>query len=161
MRYTQCSWKRVNGLGFFCVVVWNMLCVWLIDFLHLSGMCDLYMLSLSDCGMKCTQCSLKRSNGLFVSLCCGMKNALCPTNRFCTFIWWCVIYAFWQNGLWHCGMKCTQCSLTHWGRDEIDAISQTTFSNAFSWLKMFEFRLKFHWSLFPRVQLTISQQWFR
>ena len=31
------------------------------------------------------------------------------------------------------------------------AISQTTFSNAFSWMKMFEFRLKFHWSLFPRV----------
>ena len=38
---------------------------------------------------------------------------------------------------------------------QMDAISQTTFSNAFSWTKMFEFRLKFHWSLFPRVQLTI------
>ena len=25
----------------------------------------------------------------------------------------------------------------------------------------FVFRLKFHWSLFPRVQLTITQQWFR
>ena len=44
---------------------------------------------------------------------------------------------------------------------QIDAISQTTFSNAFSWMKMFEFRLKFHWSLFPRVQLTISWHWFR
>ena len=44
---------------------------------------------------------------------------------------------------------------------QMDAISQTTFSNAFSWMKMFEFRLKFHWSLFPRVQLTILQQWFR
>ena len=44
---------------------------------------------------------------------------------------------------------------------QMDAISQTTFSNAFSWKKMFEFRLKFHWSLFPRVPLTISQQWFR
>ena len=43
----------------------------------------------------------------------------------------------------------------------MDAISQTTFSNAFSWIKMFEFRLKFHWSLFPGVQLTIFQQWFR
>ena len=30
-----------------------------------------------------------------------------------------------------------------------------TFSNAFSWMKTFEFRLKFHWSLFLRVQLTI------
>ena len=44
---------------------------------------------------------------------------------------------------------------------QMDAISQTTFSNAFSWLKMFEFRLKFHWSLFLRVQLTIFQHWFR
>ena len=50
--------------------------------------------------------------------------------------------------------------LTHWGRDKIDAISQTTFWSAFSWMKMFEFRLKFHWSLFLRVQLTIFQHWF-
>ena len=46
--------------------------------------------------------------------------------------------------------------LTHWGRDKMNNISQTTFS-----MKMFEFRLKFHWSLFPRVQLTIFQHWFR
>ena len=38
---------------------------------------------------------------------------------------------------------------------------QTIFSNAFSWMQMFESRLKFHWSLFPRVQLTIFQHWFR
>ena len=35
----------------------------------------------------------------------------------------------------------------------MDAISQTTFSSAFSWIKMFEFWLKFHWSLFLSVQL--------
>ena len=35
-----------------------------------------------------------------------------------------------------------------WGRDKMDAISQTTFSNAFSWKKMLEFRLKFRWNLF-------------
>ena len=52
-------------------------------------------------------------------------------------------------------------SLTHWGRDKMDAISQRAFSNVFSWMKMFEFRLKFHWSLFLRVQLTIFQHWFR
>ena len=51
--------------------------------------------------------------------------------------------------------------LTHWGRDKIDAISQTTFSNVFSSMKMFEFRLRFHWSLFLRVELTIFQHWFR
>ena len=31
--------------------------------------------------------------------------------------------------------------LTHWGRDEMDAIAQTTFSSAFFLKKMFEFRL--------------------
>ena len=51
--------------------------------------------------------------------------------------------------------------LTHWGRDKMDAISQTTFSSAFSWMKIFEFWLIFHWSLFLRVQLTIFQHWFR
>ena len=40
-------------------------------------------------------------------------------------------------------------------------IFQTTFSNAFSWMKMSTFRLICHWSLFPRVQLTIFQLWFR
>ena len=52
-------------------------------------------------------------------------------------------------------------NLTHWGRDKMDVISQTTFSNAFSWMKMFELWLKFHWSLLPKVQLTISQHWCR
>ena len=52
------------------------------------------------------------------------------------------------------------CALTHWGRDEMDAISQTTCSSAFPWMKMFEFWLKFHWSLFLRVQLTIIQHCF-
>ena len=43
---------------------------------------------------------------------------------------------------------------------QMDAISQTTFSNGFSGMKVFEFRLKAHWSLFPRVQLTKLQHWF-
>ena len=51
--------------------------------------------------------------------------------------------------------------LTHWDRDKMYAISQTTFSSVFSWMGIFWFRLKFHWSLFPRAQLTIFQHWFR
>ena len=51
--------------------------------------------------------------------------------------------------------------LTHWGRDKMAAIFQTTFWNGFSWLKMHEFRLTFHWSLFLGVQLTIFSHWFR
>ena len=51
--------------------------------------------------------------------------------------------------------------LTHWGLDKMDTILQTTFSNALSWMKMFEHRFKFHWNLFLRVQLTIFQHCFR
>ena len=52
-------------------------------------------------------------------------------------------------------------NLTHWGRDKMDAISQKTFSSAFSWMTMLDFRLKFHWSLFLRVLSTILYHWFR
>ena len=53
-------------------------------------------------------------------------------------------------------------NLTHWGRDKMATISQTTFSNAFFWMKMYEFwLLRFHWNLFSRVQLTIFQHCFR
>ena len=52
-------------------------------------------------------------------------------------------------------------NLTHWGRDKMAAIFQTTFSNEFLWMKMYEFRLSFHWSLFLGFQLTIFQHWFR
>ena len=51
--------------------------------------------------------------------------------------------------------------LSHWGWDKMVAISQTTFSNAFSWLKMYWFQLKFHWRLSPMVQVTIFQHWVR
>ena len=50
--------------------------------------------------------------------------------------------------------------LIHWGRGKIAAIFQTTFSNAYSWPQMYEFRVRFRWSLFLRVQLTIFQHWF-
>ena len=42
-----------------------------------------------------------------------------------------------------------------------DAILQTPFSNAFSRMKMNEFHIGFHWSLFLRFELTIFQHWFR
>ena len=51
--------------------------------------------------------------------------------------------------------------LTHCGRDKMAANFLTTFSSSFSWMKMYEFRLSFHWSLFLRFQLTISRHWFR
>ena len=45
-------------------------------------------------------------------------------------------------------------TLTYLPLDKIAAISQTTFSNAFSWMKSFVF-----W--FLKVQITIFQHWFR
>ena len=41
------------------------------------------------------------------------------------------------------------------------AILQMTFSSSFSWITIAVFWLEFHWNLFPHVQLTISQYWFR
>ena len=40
--------------------------------------------------------------------------------------------------------------LTHWGRDKMDDIFQTTFSNAFSWMKIYEFRLSFSLKFVPK-----------
>ena len=51
--------------------------------------------------------------------------------------------------------------LALWERGNLDVILQTTFSNAFSWTKMCEFRLKFQWSFFLSAQLTIFQHCFR
>ena len=65
----------------------------------------------------------------------------------------------WYNSINECIKK--RNGLTHWGRDQMDAIRQTTFSRALSWRKMFEFWLKYHWSLFLRVQWTIFQHWFK
>ena len=52
-------------------------------------------------------------------------------------------------------------TLTHRGRNNMTAISQTTLSIASPWMKMLEFRFEYHWSLFIRVRLTIFQHWFR
>ena len=45
--------------------------------------------------------------------------------------------------------------LTHWGRDNMVAIFQTTFSNAFAWMKMYQFRWRFPALKFvPKVQFN-------
>ena len=38
----------------------------------------------------------------------------------------------------------------------MSAFSQTIYSDVFSWMKSFVFWLKFYWSLFLRVQLTVN-----
>ena len=54
----------------------------------------------------------------------------------------------------------TTIQLAYWSWDKMAAISQTMFANAFFWMKMQEFRLKFHGSLILKVQLTILQHLF-
>ena len=51
--------------------------------------------------------------------------------------------------------------LIHWGRDKMATNFLMTFSKAFSRMKIYEYWLRFHWSLFPRIKLTILQHWFR
>ena len=40
--------------------------------------------------------------------------------------------------------------LTHWGWDKMSTIFQATFSNAFSWMKMYKFLLRFSLKFVPR-----------
>ena len=50
------------------------------------------------------------------------------------------------------------CNWIYWSLKKI-GILQTTFSDVFYWMKIIVFCLKFHSSLFPGVQMTISQHW--
>ena len=50
---------------------------------------------------------------------------------------------------------------THWDRDKMVVILQTTCSNALSSKKGLIFWFKFHWSLLLKSQLMICQHWFR
>ena len=40
------------------------------------------------------------------------------------------------------------------------AILQAIFTNALSWKKIIVFLFKFHWNMFPWVQISICQHWF-
>ena len=59
------------------------------------------------------------------------------------------------------GTSVFPCLLTHWGRDKMAEIFQTTFSNAFSGITTHEFWLRFHWSSFLKAQLTTFENWCR
>ena len=46
-------------------------------------------------------------------------------------------------------------------QNKMATISQTIYSDAFSWMKSFVVWSKFHWGVFLKVQLAIYQHWFR
>ena len=80
------------------------------------------------------------------------NTALIPSPLFICYVWSSPAYLWVTGHNW----------LTHWGWDKIDDTLQTTFSNAFSWMKIAIFLSEFHWNLFPRVQLTshyLTQWW--
>ena len=56
------------------------------------------------------------------------------------------------------GVKSSFISLCQNGRHFVDDIFRCIFMKEKFFIFVF---LKFHWSLFPRVQLTITQHWFR
>ena len=70
------------------------------------------------------------------------------------------VYEIKQERLVQCPLAFEWCWLispwTKW-----TPIWQTTISDAFCWMRMTEFRIAFHWNLFPGVQMTINQYWFR
>ena len=63
------------------------------------------------------------------------------------------IYCSAESRMYDLGLPCT---LTTLPLDKMAAISQTIFSNAFSWMKPFVFWLQCHWSLFLMIHWTIT-----
>ena len=103
----------------------------------------------------------------------GVVNSLLPGRRSCNLKWatfkhMLVLYVWAFSVKFNSG-ECQMISLI--GSDNGTAVTvvelntlrprqngqhfRTTFSNVFSWMKMCDLRLKFHWSLFPGVHLTI------
>ena len=107
---------------------------------------------LSVPGYQHTHCWLYIQRDLFIET---RKVSLKQHTNCPMFFWWHSLYKW-------CLFYHRDCLLlTHWGRHKMDAISQTTFSNSFSWMEMYEFCFRFHWNLFLRFELTIFQHWFR
>ena len=76
--------------------------------------------------------------------------------RWCPFTEWRPLGAKWSS----CNPP-PACLLTHLPLDKTAPFLQTIFSGVFSWMESFVVWLIFLWSLFLRVQLTITQHWFR
>ena len=141
---TWMSWKNEHW--------WDLSLTWVLHRLPLRARYGIFLVSSDTdfCTFHCYTVIDTRYLGIILYM--------CPANER-----WCYIvtssdigWTHTQNDPWE-----PTSQLTHWGRDKIDAISQTTYSNAFSWMKMNEFRLWFHWSLFLRFKSTISHHWFR
>ena len=108
---------------------------------------DLYSNNMHAWYIWCLQCLQNLYNVIRMIRCLEIsKDSLMP-KLFFTQLW---LHPSYEQG-----------SLTHWGRDKMATISQTTLSSAFLWMKILEFRLRCHWSVLLRVQSTIFWHCFR
>ena len=89
-----------------------------------------------------------------------MKQKVCSCHDI-IMKWIHVIMDVWYDLLWNVKWPDLFVYLTPLSWEKIEAISKTTFSNAISWMKIDEFLLQFQWSLYPSIEFTIFQHWFR
>ena len=101
-----------------------------------------------------------RCNGVALTHCCS--NVILRHSGHCSVMAPRHLQRYWRrrpvNHKWFpTGMGLLELrSLIRLPLDKMAVISQTTSSDAFSWMKRFEFWLKFNCSLFLGVQLTIT-----
>ena len=98
-------------------------------------------------------------------LCCALSTRwnlriLCPTDGTLR-IGICHVKIMARHGTCSIPWQYTVNRFTHLHLDKMAAISQTTVSVAFYWMKISTFRFNLHWQLFLRVRLTINPHWFR
>ena len=149
---TKGQWRET--LAFCLICAWN-------KGLSKQSRCrwHIYLPLYSDMQQACfTNPTMHNSH---IPQCTILKHKCTHVCNFKLIHCWIHVYALWDFKISITLSALSDATLTHWGRDKMAAIFQTTFLNAFSWMKMFKFRLRFHWSLFPRVQLRIFQHWFR
>ena len=103
-------------------------------------------------------CIYGRYNKVFFSKYLGLLDITCM----CFVILHCeaepklIVYQWWPSSF-----TAYDVWSPHWGRDKMAAVFLTTFWNAFSWIKIHEFYLRFHWNVFGKFELTIFHHWFR
>ena len=97
-------------------------------------------------------------DNLLIGPSCFPRNLYFVLKSLPNYLLWSVamVHAVYINALApeNCGYSIN--TYAYCGLDEMAAVFQTTYSNTFSWMKMYKFRIRFHLDLFSRVQLKKS-----
>ena len=95
------------------------------------------------------------------------QASLVTTNRIINVYDFLSVVLLFMYAVLHClysvGNKITTTGpvMMHWGRNEMAEILLMAYSKAYFWMKIFEFRLQFDWSLSLRTPLIINRHWSR